>query len=200
MMLARGLSAPVLKHSIGWVFLISALAQLALPAAADAQRRRNPIRRPRPVLAVRVWASPEPWFHPRLYTNPYSYGARVPHLQPYAYHWNRGTVRLEVEPEETEVYVNGYYAGIVDSYDGFFQRLHLPPGEHDIELRLHGYRSLQRALYVPIEATFHIKHRMEPLNSGSKPPPNTDIQRSPDQIATFAPARTQRRTTSTVGG
>ena len=134
MILLRGLAAPVLKHPIGWVCLISALALLALPEAADAQPRRTPPRRPRPVPTVRVWAGPEPWFQPRLYPNPYSYGAWGPHLQPYAYHWNRGTVRLEVEPEETEVYVDGYYAGVVDSYDGFFQRLHLPPGEHDIEL------------------------------------------------------------------
>ena len=191
MMLLRGLAAPVLKHPIGWVCLISALALLALPEAADAQPRRTPPRRPRPVPTVRVWAGPEPWFHPRLYPNPYSYGAWGPHLQPYDYHWNRGTVRLEVEPEETEVYVDGYYAGVVDSYDGFFQRLHLPPGEHDIELRLHGYRSLQRALYVPIGATFHIKHRMEPLNSGSEPPSPTQTFEGPQ--AKLLPSTLQRR-------
>ena len=34
-----------------------------------------------------------------------------------------------------EVYVDGYYAGVVDNFDGRFQRLNLEPGPHQIEIR-----------------------------------------------------------------
>ena len=44
------------------------------------------------------------------------------------------SLRLEVKPKEAEVYVDGFYAGIVDDFDGTFQRLSVTPGEHDIEL------------------------------------------------------------------
>ena len=40
----------------------------------------------------------------------------------------RGLVRVLVEPTETRVYVDGYYAGVVDDFDGIFQRLNLVPG------------------------------------------------------------------------
>ena len=49
-----------------------------------------------------------------------------PPLYPYRYHPMdnlRSAVRLEVTPKEAEVYVDGYYAGIVDDFNGTFQRL-----------------------------------------------------------------------------
>jgi hypothetical protein len=45
-----------------------------------------------------------------------------------------GSVRLLVDEEKTRVYVDGYYAGIVDDYDGVFQHLNLEPGTHQIEI------------------------------------------------------------------
>ena len=53
------------------------------------------------------------------------------------------SVRLDVKPKEAEVYVDGYYAGMVDDFDGTFQRLRVEPGEHEIELWLDGYRTVQ---------------------------------------------------------
>jgi hypothetical protein len=47
----------------------------------------------------------------------------------------RGALRLKLKPREAEVYVDGAYAGIVDDFDGAFQKLHLPPGKHTIEVR-----------------------------------------------------------------
>ena len=79
-------------------------------------------------------------------------------------------VRLEVDPEETEVYVDGYYTGLVDSFDGFLQRLRLPPGEHEIELYLEGYESVRQTLYLAPGETYRIRHRMEPLPDGAPPP------------------------------
>ena len=45
-----------------------------------------------------------------------------------------GDVRLRVRPREAQVFVDGYYAGIVDDFDGVFQRLTLTVGPHDIEI------------------------------------------------------------------
>src|SRR6185312_3885852 len=39
----------------------------------------------------------------------------------------RSAVRIEVSPNDAEVYVDGYYAGIVDDFDGVFQRLRVTP-------------------------------------------------------------------------
>jgi len=39
----------------------------------------------------------------------------------------RAEVRVLVTPPEAAVYVDGYYAGLVDDLDGFFQRLPLTP-------------------------------------------------------------------------
>jgi hypothetical protein len=49
-----------------------------------------------------------------------------------------GGVRIQGAPRNAEVFVDGHYAGIVDDYDGTFQRLDLEPGPHDIEIRTAG--------------------------------------------------------------
>ena len=41
---------------------------------------------------------------------------------------DQGAIRLKVKPREAQVYVDGYYAGNVDDFDGVFQRLHLGTG------------------------------------------------------------------------
>jgi hypothetical protein len=72
-----------------------------------------------------------------------------------------GSLRLQVEPEETEVYVDGYYAGEVDDFDGIFQRLHVRPGRHEITFKLDGYRTHRVKVYVPIDRTLRVHHHME---------------------------------------
>jgi hypothetical protein len=49
-----------------------------------------------------------------------------------------GGIRIQGAPRNAEVYVDGAYAGIVDDYDGVFQRLDLEPGSHEIEIRTQG--------------------------------------------------------------
>jgi len=45
-----------------------------------------------------------------------------------------GSVRIVDAPREAQVFVDGYYAGIVDDFDGVFQRLNLEVGPHHIEI------------------------------------------------------------------
>jgi len=80
------------------------------------------------------------------------------------------SLRLQVSPREAEVFVDGYYAGTVDDFDGTFQRLHLGPGEHDLELFMMGHRSYQQKVYLQPGKTFSVRHAMEALGPGDAQP------------------------------
>jgi hypothetical protein len=95
-----------------------------------------------------------PYYYSGYYGySPYYYGARG---------YRAGAIRVLVEPNETRVYVDGYYAGVADDFDGIFQRLNLAPGRHDISLRLDGFRTQNFKVYVPYDHTIKIHHKMAP--------------------------------------
>jgi hypothetical protein len=50
-----------------------------------------------------------------------------------------GAVRIVDAPPDAQVFVDGYYAGVVDDYDGVFQHLNLEAGPHHIEIEEQGY-------------------------------------------------------------
>jgi hypothetical protein len=50
-----------------------------------------------------------------------------------------GSLRIVDAPPNAQVFVDGYYAGVVDDYDGVFQHLNLEPGPHHIEIEVPGY-------------------------------------------------------------
>ena len=66
-----------------------------------------------------------------------------------------------VDPEKTRVYVDNYYAGVADDFDGIFQRLSVPPGRHEITLKLDGYRTHTFRVYVSPGETLKLHHAME---------------------------------------
>ena len=70
-------------------------------------------------------------------------------------------MRLLVDPEDTKVYVDGYFAGEVDDFDGFTQRLNLAPGRHEILLKKDGYRTHRIKLYLERNTTVKLRHNME---------------------------------------
>ena len=99
------------------------------------------------------------YYYPRQYY-PYGYGAfglgyfyydpytwYPPSSYGYGYGYDRGyydvgEVRLRVAPRSADVYVNGYYAGRVDDYDGTFQALKLESGAYHIQIVAPGYTPL----------------------------------------------------------
>ena len=111
-----------------------------------------------------------PYFYPYA---PYGYGyygypyAAYPY---YGYYDGSASLRLQVTPRQAEVYVDGYYAGTVDDFDGTFQRLHLEPGEHDVQLYLPGHRNYTQKVYLQPAKTFSVKYAMEPLRPGDAEP------------------------------
>jgi hypothetical protein len=77
-----------------------------------------------------------------------------------------GSARLQVRPRQAEVYIDGALAGLVDDFDGFFQRLQVEPGEHEVTIYLDGYRTeSQRLLFRP-NATLDVRLDMQPLQPG----------------------------------
>ena len=84
-----------------------------------------------------------------------------------AYGSNDGRVRIEVSPKAlrdvAHVYVNEAHVGVVDYFDGFFQRLVLSPGKYEIEVRLDGYHPVQVQVFVSPRSTYTIRHRLEPI-------------------------------------
>lgn len=73
----------------------------------------------------------DPWWYDGYGSN-YGYG----------YGGYDGSLRLKVKPRDASVYVDGYFAGRVDDFDGVFQRLRVESGPHRVEVRLDGYEPL----------------------------------------------------------
>ena len=85
------------------------------------------------------------------YGSPYGYGYGQYPYPPYyygAYYDNTGSARLQVTPRNTQVYIDGYFVGVVDNFDGNLQRLHVEAGEHELQLYLEGHRPFtQKVLF-----------------------------------------------------
>jgi hypothetical protein len=154
-----------------WMLLLCACAAVVAvvwPSDAYAQRRVR-VYRSRPAVVFSTgfyyWPSYGPynwgWY-------PYPFGFYPPY---YAYRDYLSSARVQVRPRDAQVYVDGYFAGMVDDFDGLLQRLRVEPGEHEIQLYREGYRTIsQKVLFRPGE-TYHIKYVMEPLAPGQPAEP-----------------------------
>jgi hypothetical protein len=82
---------------------------------------------------------PYTWYPPSYYPGYYgSYSGG--YYDPFFY--DVGELRLIVSPRSADVYVDGYFAGRVDDYDGIFQALKLGAGAHHIQIVAQGYSPL----------------------------------------------------------
>lgn len=91
------------------------------------------------------------WGSGYRYGSPYYgrvYGYRAPIVTGHVTHRYYGDLRLKITPRHAAVYVDGYYAGVVDDFDGFFQRLTLEVGPHLIEVEAPGLESMVFDVYV----------------------------------------------------
>lgn len=75
------------------------------------------------------------------YYDPYG-GYPDPGYGRYPGRYAEGALKLKVKPADAAVYVDGYYTGIVDDYDGFFQRLRMEAGPHRIDIEAPGFEGL----------------------------------------------------------
>jgi hypothetical protein len=190
------------------VALLCALMLLALSSAA-AQRHavpRHPAH-PQPAVTLRgqvfiggyfydPFFGRYPWWHRTAY--PYWY---------YPVFDNRADVRVRVTPkaaEDAAVYVDGFYAGVVDDFNGVFQGLPLTPGGHTITLHMDGYRTVRRSIYLSPGSRFSLHETMQKLARGESseppevsppvPPPPAGSYRTPVTPPRSAGAVTARAT------
>ena len=137
------------------------------------------------------------------YFGPYPWWPRTAY--PYWYfpvYATRAEVRIQLEPdaaEEAAVYVDGFYAGVVDDFNGVFQALPLPPGGHEIAIYLEGYRTLKWNAYLRPGTTLKLKETLVRLRAGetSEPPALAPPVPAPP-AGTFTPPITPSRTQLTT--
>lgn len=175
---------PLIRPMLIAIALVAVVTgSMVWPAEAEAQRRRVIRRAPvRTSVFLGVGVGAPYYYRPWFYDPWFGYGYPYGWYPPYGY-YGRGyavaSLRLQVEPKETEVFIDGYWAGTVDDFDGFFQRLHLEPGEHEVELYLAGHRSLRQKVYLQPSGTFRIRHTMAPLGPGEAADPRPTAPAGP---------------------
>jgi hypothetical protein len=180
------------------VLVLSAGAMF--PPEVQAQRRAVPRTHGRPVVVV-SGGYHHPYYYP--YFHPYYgfYGGFYPaywglgfgwgypyppYRYPYyAYYDSRGSARIQVTPRNAQVFIDGYYVGLVDDFDGYLQRLHVEPGEHELQIYLEGYKTIREKVLFRPGATLKVAYTMQPLAAGEAneprpaPDPNARTQRDP---------------------
>jgi hypothetical protein len=102
--------------------------------------------------------SPWSWYGPSWY--PYYGGGYYPYGGGYDY--DIGRVRLKIKPRDAEVFVDGYYAGTVDDFDGNFQGLRLDSGAYKIEVRKPGFETLTYEVRVQPDRTITFSGELKP--------------------------------------
>jgi hypothetical protein len=157
--------------------VIAALLSMMWPTAAHAQRHVR-ARTHRAVFVHAAYGGPYfyyPGFYYSAFVGPYGwYGYPWGPWGPwpaYGYYDATSSARIQGMPKEAEVYVDGYYAGLVDDFDGTFQRLRVPPGEHAIVIYLEGYRPSRQSILFRPGAGYKIRATLEKLAEGEQGEP-----------------------------
>jgi len=181
------------------VLLFSTLTAVAVGASAvtsEAQYHRGHVAVVGGYYGYPEYFYANPWYgwgpYPYLYPAPYGYSG-----------WIDASVRLEVTPRDAEVYVDGYYAGVVDDFDGTFQRLHVEPGAHELEIYREGFRPLRQRAYLSVDNTFRIKQALQPLAAGEQMEPRPQPMNPPygqQPKGAPAPSSRSRRVPPPAGG
>jgi hypothetical protein len=131
------------------------------------------------------------YYHPFFYA-PFYWGWHPPYpfypaypFYPYpAAYWygpRFASARIQVTPKQAEVYIDGYYVGQVDDFDGVFQRLDVPPGEHEIEVYLQGYRPVRQKILFRSGEGYKVQTALEPLPAGEAGEPRPKPSAPPPQ-------------------
>ena len=118
---------------------------------------------------------------------PYYAGFPYPYAYPYPPYYPVGwaSARIEVKPRDAQVYLDGNYVGVVDQFDGIFQRLDVPPGQRDLVIYMPGYHTLSERMMFNPGQSYHFKEALQPLAPGEpqdpkpQPDPNAAPQNAP---------------------
>jgi hypothetical protein len=151
---------------------------------------RGPVHSSRPVY-TRPYYRPyyyhsyyRPYYYPYFYSSfywgwggfgYYPYGGYPWGYYPYGGYYrpwydDLGALRVEVKPRDAQVYVDGYFAGLVDDFDGISQRLRAKPGEHQIDVYMPGFQTFSEKMLFRPGQTLKIKTTLQPLAAGEAQP------------------------------
>ena len=72
-----------------------------------------------------------------------------------------GSLKLKVKPAQATVYVDGYYSGRVDDFDGTLQKLRLEPGPHRIEISALGFKSISFEVNIRAGESINFQGELE---------------------------------------
>ena len=192
---------------------VAAMAAAVSPDTAFAQRRGQPPTTGRPPAQGRPPAAHRPPQHPvnrgsvvfiggyyyDPFFGPYPWWSRraYPYFYYPEYYDDRAVVRIMGEPDKAAdpaaVYVDGFYAGVVEDFDGFFEGMPLTPGAHEIVLYMNGYRTVRQRVYLSPASSFQLRYTPERLPPGTaSEPPIIAAPVPPPPEGTFIPPVTER--------
>lgn len=109
-----------------------------------------------------------PAFSPYPVYGNYAYGSSYGYAGPGMYSpwqpsgYDIGGIRLRIRPRDAQVFVDGYYAGLVDDFDGTFQSLRLEQGGHKTEIHMPGFADLELDVHVQAGKTITLSEDLRP--------------------------------------
>ena len=89
----------------------------------------------------------DPYYRGDFYWTNFGWRSRTNY---YGNNWDYdlGKLRLDIDQRDAEVYIDGYFAGVVDDFDGRLQGLRLEPGNYQVEIALPGFEPLEFDVHV----------------------------------------------------
>ena len=103
----------------------------------------------------------------------------------------------QIQPRHAEVFIDGYFVGPVDDFDGWAQRLNVAPGEHELTVYLKGYQTYRENVLFRPGATLRVEHVLQPLAPGqpedARPVPSPDAAAFRSSPRRYPPQDVQRR-------
>ncbi len=125
--------------NVKWIALAMATLFWMETGAFAETRVRVGVAVGRPALHGRVYYAPARY---RVY--PVAPPTRVVRVE----RVNYGSVDFNVEPQKSQIFVDGRYLGIADDFNGYPQTAKLPAGYHHVRAVAPDGRSIERRIYV----------------------------------------------------
>lgn len=121
------------------------------------------------------WGYGYPYYYgyPAYGQYPYPYPAPYGNVVPYGYGYGYGGysgqpyggLRIDMPQRGAEVYVDGYFVGTVDNFDGATQQANLEAGPHQIEIRSPQFETIRFSVNVEPGRTITYRGSMRQANS-----------------------------------
>jgi hypothetical protein len=73
-----------------------------------------------------------------------------------------GSVRVDIPQKSATIYVDGFYVGVVEDFDGETEPLNLAPGPHHLEIRAPGYQTAAFDVNIQSGKTITYRAALQP--------------------------------------